>query len=136
MNIRVTPGPGRSLDIDIRGHQLVADQPHEHPDLERGPQPIEIFVSGLAACVATYAASYLDRHGLEMSGLSVSASFTTGGRPTRVTDVSIVLTVPPHLPPARYAPLLAVAQHCTAHNTLLVPPPVEIRLDQAAHASA
>jgi putative redox protein len=127
--IEVTAGTGHSFDIDVRGHRLVADQAHEHAVDERGPQPIELFVAGLAACVATYAAGYLERHSLDRSSLSVAASFSIGGRPARVTEVSIVLTVPPELPRERYAPLLAVAERCTAHNTLQTPPHVALHID-------
>ena len=131
--IIVTPSQGASLDIAIRGHRLVADQPGRSSGDERGPQPLEIFVSGLAACVATDAASYLRRHGIGTAGLEVSCSYDVGDHPTRVTSIRVAIAAPPHLPEERRAALLAMARHCTAHNTLLLPPHVEIgwELDEA-----
>jgi len=126
--IVVAPGFGYSMDIDVRGHGLVADQRHESVELERGPEPIELLVAGLAACVTTCAAAYLRRHGLGTSGLSATASFSVGGRPASVTEISIRLTLPPQVPVEHQAPLLATARHCTAHNTLITPPTIDIEL--------
>jgi putative redox protein len=125
--IVVTPSTGKSLDLEVRGHHLVADHPTENGELVRGPEPLDIFVTGLAACVTTFAASYLRRNGFGTAGLSVAAaSYTVGDRPTRLTSITIRLTIPAHVPDERRAPLLAMAKHCTAHNSFVRPPVIDI----------
>jgi organic hydroperoxide reductase OsmC/OhrA len=47
--------------IDIRGHQLVVDQPSESMDHEAGPTPTELFVAALASCAAHFAHRVLIR---------------------------------------------------------------------------
>lgn len=49
-------------------------------------------------------------------------------RPARVAEVRLSLRVPEDLPEARRPALLAVASHCTVHNTLTSPPTVTIDL--------
>jgi hypothetical protein len=76
--------------------------------------------------VATYATGYLRKHQIVPDGLMVAAWYHTGGRPTRITDIRIEITVPPQVPAARLAALMATAKHCTAHHTLQHIPYIEI----------
>ncbi len=48
----------------------------------------------------------------------MSASYEIGGRPTQVLRIIIVVTPPADLPTERRDAFLAVASHCTVHNTL------------------
>jgi uncharacterized OsmC-like protein len=72
---------------------------------------------------------YLARHGLDRDGLHVIAAFATAAdRPARVGKIKLIIRVPGGLPPGRKAALLAVASHCTVHNTLRENPDVAIEL--------
>jgi uncharacterized OsmC-like protein len=51
-----------------------------------------------------------------------------GTRPARVADVRVDIQVPDGVPPERLDALLAVASHCTVHNTLTDLPTVTIAL--------
>jgi len=115
--------------IDVRGHTLVVDQPVEVGGADTGPTPTELFIAGLASCVAFYARRYLARHHISTAGLAVSVTYDIGGRPTRVTRITVVVTPPSDLPPERRSAFLAVASHCTVHNTLTEPANIEIALD-------
>jgi putative redox protein len=91
--------------------------------------PTELLVASLSSCVAFYAGRYLARHGLNRDGLHVTATFTTAtDRPARVAGVRLAIRVPSGVPPTRQAALLAVASHCTVHNTLRQPPDIAIEL--------
>jgi uncharacterized OsmC-like protein len=117
---------GDRFAIDVRGHTVCVDQPKDAGGADSAPTPTELFVAGLASCVAFYARRYLARHGISADGLAVTASYTLGGRPTRVTDISVRITPPIALPDQRREALLAVASHCTVHNTLEQPPAVVV----------
>ena len=135
--IEVLREVGVRFDADIRGHRLVFDQPIADGGSDLGPTPTEVFVASLAGCVAYYATRFLERHGQQSDGLRVRAEFTMAAHPSRVESVELVLLVP-DLPAALRAPLLAVVDHCTVHNSLRLAPAVHIELDnvQAAVASA
>ena len=120
--------------IDVRGHTLMVDQPIEAGGADTAPTPTELFVAGLASCVAFYARRYLARHRISPAGLAVSVSYEIGGRPTRVEQIRVVVTPPAGLPPERRAAFLAVASHCTVHNTLTEPANIEIALDSPVAA--
>jgi putative redox protein len=115
--------------VDVRGHTVLVDQPTGTGGADTGPTPTELFIAGLASCVAFYARRYLSRHEISPTGLAVSATYDISGRPARVTPIVIVITPPDALPPERRDGLLAVASHCTVHNTLTASPDIEMVLD-------
>lgn len=123
---------GDRFTIDIRGHRVSVDQPISAGGDDTAPTPTELFVASLASCVAFYAHRYLVRHGVPSRGLSVSADFAMAARPARVGSITLTLNVPEGLPADRRDALLAVASHCTVHNTLGLPPDVRIALADAA----
>ncbi|MEV0189588.1 OsmC family protein [Kitasatospora purpeofusca] len=103
------------------------DQPVDDGGQDGGPTPTELFAASLASCVAFYAGRYLTRHGVDPDGLRVDADFTMAAdRPARVAEMTLTVVPPEDLAPARYPALLAVASHCTVHNTLHRPPAVRI----------
>lgn len=124
--LRVEHRGGDHFDIAVRGHVLHVDQPADAGGDDSAPTPTELFVAGLASCVAFYARRYLHRHGLPTDGLAVSARYELGPRPARVTRVDVQLTVPEGVPDERRDALLAVASHCTVHNSLTQPPDVVV----------
>lgn len=123
---------GDRFAIEIRGHTITVDQPVDAGGADTAPTPTELFVAGLASCVAFYARRYLARHHISADGLLVSADFDIGGQPTRVTRIRVRITSPQDLPAERRDAFLAVASHCTVHNTLSNPAPVDILLSETA----
>jgi len=123
---------GDRFAIEIRGHNITVDQPLDAGGTDTAPTPTELFIAGLASCVAFYARRYLARHDIATEGLCVSADFEIGGQPTRVTRIRVVITPPHGLPMQRRDAFLAVASHCTVHNTLSNPAPVDILLCETA----
>ena len=130
--MRVEPRGGDRFDINVRGHLLTVDQPVSHGGDDTAATPTELFVASLASCVAFYARRYLARHNLPTEGLAVEATFEMGSRPARVSGINVRLIVPEGVPAERREPLLAVASHCTVHNTLAATPEVSITLENAA----
>lgn len=128
--VRVDHLSGDEFTIGVRGHRLTVDQPVDAGGRDTAPTPTELFVAGLASCVAFYARRYLARHGLPTEGLAVDAAYEMGSRPARVAAVDLRLHVPAGVPESRREPLLAVASHCTVHNTLTTQPDVVVRLTE------
>ena len=132
-----TGDSGDQYVIETGGHRLVVDQPAEAGGTDTGPTPTDLLIASLASCVAHYAGRYLRRHGFERDGLRVDTDwdFATD-RPARVGWITMRITVPAQVPAERMPALLAVARHCTVHNTIEQAPPIEITADFAAGAAA
>ncbi len=119
---------GDRFAIDVRGHTLLVDQPVDIGGTDTAPTPTELFLAGLASCVAFYARRYLARHKIPTAGLTVSVDYDIGGRPSRVSRISVVVNPPDELPAERRSAFLAVASGCTVHNTLTEPAEIAITL--------
>jgi uncharacterized OsmC-like protein len=126
MSLQVRSVEDERFEIMVRGHTVVVDQPDAG---NQGPTPVEIFVAGLASCVAVLARRYLARHDLPTDGLVVTAEHDLEGDARRISDVRLVVQVPDGVPEHRRRALLAVASHCTVHNTLRTPPRVSLTSD-------
>lgn len=126
--LRVDHVTGDRFTIGIRDHVVTVDQPVDMGGDDTGPTPTELFVAGLAACVAFYARRYLRRHKLDQTGLTVETTYRMGTKPARVTEVQMQIHVPGDLPPARRDGLLAVASHCTVHNSITTAPEIRVGL--------
>ena len=126
--LTVTHDKGDRFSIAVRGHVLHVDQPVDGGGEDTAPTPTELFVASLASCVAFYARRYLKRHGLPEDGLSVSAEADMGSKPSRVASMRVTVTLPAGVPEEKRQALLAVASHCTVHNTLTNAPEVVVEL--------
>jgi uncharacterized OsmC-like protein len=113
---------------DIRGHRVTYDQPVAAGGTDAGPTPTEAFVASLAGCIAYYVERFLARHDVSADGLRVTADFAMAQHPSRVEVVDVGIVLPIDLPGELRAPLLAVANHCTVHNSITLPPDVRIAL--------
>ena len=129
--MRVEHRGGDMFDINVRGHVVRVDQPVKDGGEDTAPTPTELFIASLASCVAFYARRYLARHNLPTDGLAVEATFDMGAKPARVAGIDVRLIVPEGVPAERMDALLAVAAHCTVHNTLTTEPEVSITLADA-----
>jgi putative redox protein len=86
---------------------------------------------GSLSDAAPDARRYLARHDLPTDGLAVEATFDMGSKPARVAGIDLRLIVPEGVPADRLDAMLAVATHCTVHNTLASEPDVSITLADA-----
>ena len=122
---------GESYAVATRGHMQLTDQPAAAGGADNAMTPTELLIASLSSCVAFYAGRYLARHGLNRDGLHVTATFTAAtDRPARVAGVRLAIRVPGGIPPSRQAALLAVASHCTVHNTFRQAPDIAIELSR------
>jgi putative redox protein len=126
--VTVSHVSGDAYAITTRGHSVLVDQPEADGGQDAAVTPTELLVASLASCVAFYSGRYLTRHGLDRAGLAITAEFTMAtDRPARVSAVRLGISAP-GLPEQRRDALLAVASHCTVHNTLRQEPSVSIEL--------
>lgn len=114
-----------AFEIRIRDHFITVDQPHQDGSPELGPNPTELFVASIGACAAFYARRFLARHGLQ-DHVAVRTRWSSGGTPSRVTDIEIELRAP-GLTDELHERCVAAVARCTLKNTLESPP--DLRID-------
>lgn len=118
---------GDRLEISVRGHQILTDQPLDAGGSDQGPTPTELLVGSLVSCMGFYAQRFLRRNGIDPSGLHVSATFTTTTeRPHRVAGIDVAVSLPPATPERLVSAVRRVMETCTVHNTLREEPAITL----------
>jgi len=131
MEVLVRYIEGKHFDATSRGHRVVCDQP-EPSGQDRGMTPPELLLSALGSCAAYYAAEYLRARNLPLEGLEVRISGAKGGRPLRLTEVSIAVETPAlavtGLDASRHVGLRRAVESCLLHQTFLNPPKITMEV--------
>ncbi len=133
--IQVTHAGGDRLKVDIRGHEVYTDQPVADGGQDTAATPTELFVAGLAACIAYYAERFLRRNQLTTDGLRVTCDFRWAENPHRVGAIDVLVDAP-GLTAAKRAAFERVIEHCAVHSTLRHPPQVTITTPEIRTAVA
>jgi putative redox protein len=104
-------------EVDIREHQLTADEPEESGGTDAGPSPQELLAASLASCTAITIEMYADRKGWDIGDVVVDVIYAPAqrGSPTRF---EMVVRLPKELPEEQRQRLLQIAAKCPVHRTL------------------
>lgn len=116
------------FEIQSRSHTIVCDQPEDNGGNDTGMTPPELMLASLAACAAYYAGQYLHARGLDEHAVTVSVTAEKLRQPARLGNFHIHVNCPLDLTEDQQQGLNRSVHHCLIHNTLLVPPHVEIGL--------
>ncbi len=130
MNLTIAYRGGFRFDVSGRDHTIVTDQPTEDGGNDAGMTPVELFVASLGTCVGYFVARYCARHQISSEGLSIELDWDYAEQPHRVGEIRLRLMFPADIPVAQQQALLMVAQGCTVHRSLTMPPKIEIELVQ------
>jgi uncharacterized OsmC-like protein len=128
MTLEVQYKGGVRFDVASGKHTVITDQPREDGGHDEGMSPVELFVGSLGSCVAYFVSRYCVRHQIPCDGFTVDVEWSYAEQPHRVGAVEIKLNLPAELTSEQREKLLKVAHGCTVHQSLTVPPKVEIRL--------
>ncbi|MEW6246945.1 MAG: OsmC family protein [Nitrospirota bacterium] len=129
MKLTVTYQGGTRFNLTSGRHSVVTDQPVEDGGEDAGMSPVELFVGSLAGCVGYFVARFCARHRIPADGLTIDAEWSMAEQPHRVGAVALHLRLPAEVTAEQRERLLKVAHGCTVHQSLAVPPTVEIALE-------
>ena len=128
MKLSVSYHGGTRYDIVCGTHRIVTDQSADDGGHDAGLSPVELFVGSLASCVGYFVGRFCARHEIPREGLSVEAEWTMAENPHRVGHLDLSIHLPHRLTPEMKERLLKVAQGCTVHQSLMITPPIDIKL--------
>jgi putative redox protein len=103
--------------IQIRDHQLHADEPREAGGEDTAPSPQELLAASLASCTAITMEMYAQRKGWDIGQIEVDCQYQPAerGAPTRF---DLVLRLPAGLSDEQIDRLKVIAAKCPVHRTL------------------
>jgi putative redox protein len=105
------------VEIDVRGHTILADEPVEVGGLGSGPDTYELLAAALGACTAMTARMYADYKGIALERVRVEVRHETGEGPPRDRFIREV-AFDGDLTPEQTIRLFEIVEKCPVHNTL------------------
>jgi len=131
MEVTIRQVEGVKFDIEARSHHIACDQPAENGGADCGMTPPELMLASLGSCAAFYAAEYLRTRKLAGNGLEVSVTAEKLLKPARLSNFRVLVTSPVALTAEQNEGMMRSVHHCLVHNTLLMPPQIEIEIASA-----
>jgi putative redox protein len=117
MRAKATQRSNYTHDVQVRKHQLTADEPEDSGGDDMGPSPQELLAASLASCTAITMEMYARRKGWNVEGMSVDVEYTPAERGA-VTRFELVMKMPAHLSEEQVERLSVIAAKCPVHRTL------------------
>jgi len=106
------------VEAQIGKHRLTIDKPRFSGGRDRGPTPIELFISSLGTCVAMVISTYCEEHGIDATDLQVEIQYETDADQTNMTNIGVDIEIPNGVIDNREKAIERVAKHCSVHKTI------------------
>jgi putative redox protein len=119
--------------IEVRGHQVTADEPTEHGGANEGPSPQELLAVSVASCTAVTMEMYANRKGWDIGQIEVDCEYETPERGSPA-HFNLVLRLPDSLTEEQVDKLRVIAGKCPVHRTLEGPSTFEERIELVSPA--
>jgi putative redox protein len=119
------------FEIKARQHTVLCDQPAENNGYDEGMTPPELLLASLGSCAAYYAIDYLKRNRIERDGVKTRVTAEKVKGPFRLDNFKIEVEVPGELDENQLKGLEDAVHRCLIHNTLLIPPKIEVAIQVA-----
>jgi putative redox protein len=123
---------GAQLEIGLRGHRLLVDQPEEEGGTDQGMTPVELLLASLGSCIGYFAARFCQRDHLPADGLRVTMAWEYEEKPHRVGSMTAHVHLPPSvaaaLEPEMRARMQKVLEGCTVHNSIAITPRIDVTI--------
>jgi putative redox protein len=103
--------------VDIRQHQLTADEPTDLGGDDEGPNPQELLAASLASCTAITMEMYAKRKGWDIGEVEVQVDYAQAERGAPTT-FALILRMPSELSAEQVERLRIIAAKCPVHRVL------------------
>jgi putative redox protein len=130
-------GAGFAQEVSVGRHRLVADEPGDAGGGDAGPGPYDYLLVALGSCTSMTIALYARRKGWPLEGVTVElrhsrvhASDCAGceTQEARLDRIDREIALQGALDEAQRARLLAIAERCPVHRTLVAGVDIRTRL--------
>jgi putative redox protein len=127
VSVRSTEHPFQQR-IEVGPHEFDADEPIADGGADAGPNPYDLLLAALGACTAMTLKMYARRRSLPLSSVAVELTHERlhvedcaecEGGTRRVERIDRKITLAGALDDAQRAKLLAIADRCPVHQTLV-----------------
>jgi len=120
----------KRFQAKTRGLELISDQPVEEGGDNLGFTPPELLIASLGSCIGVYIESFAERHGVDITGLTINLEWEKVAKPARIGKIRCWIKIPTVIDEQMAAALLRVAEQCLIHNTLTQAPEIKVEIER------
>ena len=115
----------KKIDLEVSGFTVRTDLPQNLGGENSAPNPVDLFLSSLTACSATFAIFYLEKAKLGKEGVSLNLepSFTPEGM---IQSAKVTINIPKDFPKEHENGLKTAVERCKVGKHVTFPREVEI----------
>jgi putative redox protein len=103
--------------VQVRQHQLQADEPTEAGGEDTAPSPQELLAVSLASCTAITMEMYAARKGWDVGHVEVAVEYSPAERGCP-TKFDLIMRLPDDMPDEQAERLRVIAAKCPVHRAL------------------
>jgi putative redox protein len=119
---------GVQLDVKVRGHRILTDQPLDEGGTDEGMTPVEMLVAALGSCIGYFAVRFFQRHKIATAGLRVAMEWGYADQPHRIGFLTAHVHLPVKPDSTMRDRLQKVLEGCTVHHSIQIAPKIEVLL--------
>jgi ribosomal protein S12 methylthiotransferase accessory factor len=115
------PG-GKRVTAAYDGFEIATDQCNDNGGEGSAPEPFDLFLASLATCSGIYVLGFCQKRNIPHEGIRLTQSWEKDEKTKRLSDVRILIEVPPDFPEKYHSALVRAASQCTVKKTMENPP--------------
>jgi len=100
------------------------------------PSSPELLMASLGSCIGSVLVYFTERHSIPLEGMSIDLDWKIREKPHRIGEIDIAVHIPQNISKDQERVLMRVAEECLIHNTLRVPPQINMTLSGAKEHAA
>jgi len=120
--VEVTFPGGKQVNANIKGFDLLTDQPVIQGGTGKAPSPFDFFLSSLATCAGFYAVSFCQSRDIDTTGMKVELSREVDPEKKLISAIEIKLITPKDFPEKYNKSIIRAMDQCSVKKVLDNPP--------------
>lgn len=123
--IDVTFPKGKQVSANIKGFDLLTDQPVRAGGDGEAASPFDFFLSSLATCAGFYAVSFCQAREIDTAGMTLELFREVNPETKLIENIQIKLNVPEGFPSKYEKAIIKAMDQCSVKKHLDNPPVIE-----------
>lgn len=123
--VEVSFPKGKQVNANIKGFDLLTDQPISQGGEGEAASPFDFFLASLASCAGFYAVSFCQSRDIDTAGMSLELSREIDPESKLVSNIEIKLHTPKGFPEKYLKAIVKSMNKCSVKKHLENPPTIK-----------
>ena len=122
--VEVSFPKNKQVLANIKGFELLTDQPKAEGGENEAASPFDFFLSSLATCAGFYAVTFCQSRDINITGMSIGLSREVNKETRLISDIELKLIVPEGFPEKYKKSIIRAMDQCSVKKHLDNPPKI------------